>query len=214
MQEPSWERSLVDRLVADARPVRRLWRPEVRLLAWLVLAGLLLVTLSTHVLRADLSLRLRTPGFLIEEWLLVIGAALLGLEALRAAVPDRPGGRVTAAAGWGALGLAVLLMLREPVHGAWTVETFLELGRPCVWRALVWGALPWVLLLLAVRRGAPLARRRAGLLAGAATWGLTCAALRVCCQTDEVLHLGAFHALPLLVGTLATAALAPLLLAD
>jgi hypothetical protein len=214
MTEPARERALIDRLVADAGPVRRLWSPEVRLAIWLVLAALVLVVPATRVLRADVSLQLENAAFVFEEGLLLVGAVLLGLEAMRAAVPGRPAGRATTIVGWGALGLGLVWMLREPVHGAWTVDTFLDVGRHCIWRALAWGAVPWLILLVALRRGAPLARRRAGALAGAATWALVCPALRVCCQTDEVLHPSVFHALPLVGGVLASAALGPVLLGE
>jgi hypothetical protein len=209
-----WERSLVDRLVADARPVRRLWQPEVRWAAWLAVSALIIGLPALGVLRVDLPLRAKAPAFLLEQGLMLLGAILLAHEAMHAAVPGRHVGRGLEIAGWVALGLGVALMLAEPVHTGWTSETFLELGRHCVWRALIWGAIPWAVFLLALRRGAPFARRHAGALAGAATFGLSCAAIRVCCQTDEVLHLGAFHILPLVGGILVSAAVAPLLIRD
>lgn len=214
MSEPGWERRLVDRLVADAHPVRRLWSPEVRLVVWLAIAVAVLIAPATRVLRDDLVLRLRNPAFVLEQGLMLVGAVFLGLEALRAAVPGQGAGRASTIVGWGALGLALIWMLREPVHGGWSVDTFLDVGRPCIWRAVAWGAVPWIVLLIALRRGAPLARRRAGVLAGAATWALVCPALRVCCQTDELLHLSVFHALPLVAGAALSAALAPILLAE
>jgi len=213
MDEPGWGRSLVDRLVADARPVRRLWRPEMRLGAWLALAVVALAFPAARVARADLAMRLHAPAFILEQGLLIIGSVLLGLEALRRVIPGRVTGRALMVAGFAALGLAVLSMLRLPVHHAWTLQTFLDVGRPCLWRAAIWGAAPFVLLLLALRRGAPLEQRRVAMLAGAAAWALTCVALRVCCQTDELLHLATFHAFPLVAGTLVAAVLGPLALA-
>jgi hypothetical protein len=213
MDEPGWQRSLVDRLVADAGPVRRLWRPEARLAVWLALATVALAVPAAQVARADLALRLRAPAFILEQGLLIVGSVLLGLQALRTVIPGRVTSRALTVAGFAALGLAVLSLVRLPVHHAWTFETFLDVGRPCLWRAAVWGAIPFVVFLLALRRGAPLAQRRVATLAGAATWGVTCVALRVCCQTDELLHLGTFHALPLVGGTLAAAVLGPAALA-
>src|SRR5262245_45822676 len=212
MAEPGWERSLVDRLVADARPVRRLWRPEMRLVVWLALAVAALAIPAARVTRADLAIRLHAPAFILEQALLIVGSVLLGLEALRTVIPGRLRSRVLTVAGFTAVGVAVLSMLRLPVHHAWTVETFLDVGRPCLWRAAIWGAIPFVLLLLALRRGAPLDLRRSAMFAGAAAWALTCVALRVCCQTDELLHLATFHAFPLIAGTLAAAVLGPLAL--
>ncbi len=203
------ERALVDRLVADARPVRRLWSPGARLVLWLVLAAVVLSVPAGRVLREDVSLRLRDPAFVFEQGLLLLAGVLLGLEAFRAAVPGRAHGSATTIAGWSALLLAILWMLRAPVHGAWTLDAFLAIGRPCLRRAFVWAVVPWAGLLVALRRGVPLEGRRAGLLAGAATWALVCAALRVCCQTDEFLHLGTFHAFPLIAGALLSAVLGP-----
>ena len=214
MMEPGWDRAFLDRLVADTLPVRRLWPPEMRLVVWLMLAALVLIAPATRVLREDVSLQLLSPAFVLEQGLLLLGGVLLGLEALRAAVPGRRAGSVSTVVGWSALGLAVAWMLREPVHNAWTLDAFLEVGRPCIWRALAWGTIPWIVLLIALRRGLPLARRRAGLLAGAATWALVCPALRMCCQTDELLHLSMFHAIPLVAGAFVSGVLGPVLLAE
>jgi Negative regulator of sigma F len=213
MTEPDRERALVDELVADARPVRRLWSPEARLALWLVLAAVGLAALAAGVTRDDLPLRLQSPSFLLEQVLLLLGGGLLGLEAFRAAVPGRALRSATLVAGWVALGLGLGWMLRAPVHTAWTRDAFLEIGRPCLWRALAWGALPWIGLVVALRRGMPLDRRRAGVLAGIATWALVYPAVRMCCQTDELLHLSVFHAAPVVVAAVASGLLGPVLLA-
>ena len=212
MQDPSWQRTLIDRLVADAQPVRRLWRPEIRLLLWLGVVVLGLILPAAGVLRADLSLRLRAPGFLLEEGAMVVSATLLGLAALRAAVPGRDPGRSTVLVALAALAVVGVMLLSQPVHHGWTAETFVDVGMRCLVRSFVWAALPLALLLVALRRGAAVAPWRVGAMAGVAAWGLTFVAVRMCCQTDELLHLGVFHALPLVVGTAATAGLAPLVL--
>ena len=213
MDEQGLGQSLVDRLVSDVRPVHRLWRPELRLVVWFALAVAALLVPAAWVLLAEPPVRLYGSAFVLEQGLLVAGAVLLGLQALRTVVPGQASSRALTLAGFAALGLAVLSMFRLPVHHAWTVETFLDVGRPCLWRAAIWGAVPFALLLVALRRGAPLARRRTAMLAGAASWALTCAALRVCCQTDELLHLLSFHALPLCAGTLMAMLLGPPVLA-
>ena len=61
MQEPSWQDELIDRLVTDARPVHRLWRPEVRLLVWLAVFALVAVFVGGRFVRSDLELQLRSP---------------------------------------------------------------------------------------------------------------------------------------------------------
>ena len=77
-----------------------------------------------------------------------------------------------------------------------------------------WTLVPWALLVIAVRRAAPHGSRFTGALVGAAAWGLTFAALRLCCQTEELLHLSVFHVLPLVTGTLLSAVLGPVLLGE
>ena len=211
--ESDRDRALVEELVADARPVRRLWSPEVRLALWLVLAAAALAVLAARVARDDLPLQLRSPSFLLEQALLLLGGGLLGLAAFRAAVPGRTLGTVTLVAGWTALALGLGWMLRAPLHTAWTLDAFVELGRPCLWRALAWGALPWIVLVVALRRGMPLDRRPVGVLAGVATWALVYPAVRMCCQTDELLHLSVFHAAPVLLAAVASGLLGPVLLA-
>ena len=49
-------------------------------------------------------------------------------------------------------------------------------------------------------------------LAGAAAFGLTFVVMRFCCRTDELMHLGVFHVLPVLIGTALSAGLGVLLL--
>jgi hypothetical protein len=210
---PDRERALVDRLLADARPVRRLWSPEVRLALWLAVAAAGLAVLAARVARDDLPSQLLSPSFLLEQALLLLGGGLLGLEAFRAAVPGRALRSATLVAGWTCLALGLGWMLRAPVHTAWTLDAFMELGQPCLWRALAWGALPWIVLVVALRRGVPLERRRAGVLAGVATWAIVYPAVRMCCQTDELLHLSVFHAAPVLLAAVASGLLGPVLLA-
>jgi hypothetical protein len=111
-----------------------------------------------------------------------------------------------------ALAIVAALLATKPIHSGWTMETFLEIGRPCLWRSLAWSALPWALLFAAVRRGAPIEPLRAGALIGAAACGVTLVALRLCCQTEELLHLGVFHVLPFLALALMSAALGAVLL--
>jgi hypothetical protein len=207
MREPSWQDELIDSLVTDARPVRPLWRPEVRLGVWLAVVALVAVVVGTDFLRADLPARLRSPLFLLEVAAMLLAGSLLGLEALRAAVPGQRPGRLAAGISIAALALTALLQLREPIHWGWTSDVFIEIGLLCLWRTAALVVVPWAWLLVALRRGAPLASGRAAALGGAAAWGLTFVVMRFCCQVDELLHLTVFHVLPVLAGTALSAGL-------
>jgi hypothetical protein len=206
----AWQQNLVERLVADATPVRRLWRPEVRLLIWLLLVIPAVALPTSTVLRDDVARQLRRPAFLLEEAAMLAAAGLLALAALRTAIPGRRSGRAFSLAAATALVLGALLVFSKPIF-SWTPDAFLEVGLPCLWRSFAWTLVPWVLLLIAVRRAAPLESRWIGALVGAAAWLHTFGAVRLCCQTEELLHLGVFHVLPLVTGTLLSAALGPVL---
>jgi len=214
MRDLGTQRDFVDRLVADATPVRRLWRPEVRLLVWLAAVLPAVAFPTSHVLRDDVAQQLRTPAFLLEEAAMLVAAALLALAALRAAVPGHRSGRTLSLVTALALALGGLLVFGKPVFGGWTPDVFLTIGLRCLGRSFAWTLVPWALLLVAVRRAAPLERRFTGALVGAAAWGLTFGALRLCCQTEELLHLSVFHVLPFVTGTLLSAMLGPVLLEE
>ena len=214
MREPGWQQDLVDQLVADATPVRRLWRPEVQLLVWLAAVLPAVAFPTSHALRDDLAQQLRTPAFLLEESAMLVAAAFLALAALRAAVPGHRSGTALSLVAALALAFGGLPVFGKPVFGGWTPNVFLTIGLPCLWRSFAWTLVPWALLVIAVRRAAPHGSRFTGALVGAAAWGLTFAALRLCCQTEELLHLSVFHVLPLVTGTLLSAVLGPVLLGE
>jgi hypothetical protein len=213
MEEPtSWQDELIDRLVADTQPVRRLWRPEVRLLLWLAVFALVAVFVGGRFVRSDLESQLRSPLFLLEAAAMLVAGSLLGLEALRAAVPGQQHGRVVVWTIVATLAIVVLLLLRQPIHWGWTPDVFLKFGMWDLVGTALLVAVPWAWLLVALRRGAPLAGGRAAALAGAAAFCLTFVVMRCCCRTDELMHLGVFHVLPVLVGTALSAGLGVLLL--
>jgi hypothetical protein len=207
MRKPSWQDELIDSLVTDARPVRRLWRPGVRLGVWLAVVALVAVVVATGYLRADLASRLQSASFLLEAAAMLLAGSLLGLEALGAAVPGRRPAPFAVGVIVAAVALAAVLELRQPIDWGWTPDVFIQLGLLCLWRTAALVVLPWAWLLVALRRGAPLASGRAAALAGAAAWGLTFVIMRFCCQIDELLHLTVFHVLPVLVGTALSTAL-------
>ena len=212
MQEPSWQDELIDRLVKDARPVRRLWRPEVRLGVWLAVVALVAVFIAGRFVRIDLASKLHSPAFLLEAAAMLVAGSLLGLEALRAAVPGYRHSRAVARTIIAMLAIVALMLLRQPIYWSWTPDVFLKFGVLDLVGTAILVAVPWTWLLVALRRGAPLASGRAAALAGAAAFCLTFVVMRCCCRTDELMHLGVFHVLPVLIGTALSAGLGVLLL--
>lgn len=81
---------LIDTLVMDVRPVRRLRSPLRRAMGWsgLGLAIALLVGV-VHGVRGDIGVRLADPAFLIGTGSALATAVLAAVAALMAALPDR-----------------------------------------------------------------------------------------------------------------------------
>jgi hypothetical protein len=196
----SLHQALVERIVTDLRPVRRLQPVRVRLALWIALEAAVLLLVIWHGARHDLGEQLRNPGFLLG----VLGFALAGAVgaalALRAAIP----GREPAAGEFALLtGLAIasaLSLLWMPVDVNLSVGSFIRTGLPCVVGIAVFALVPWLTLLWAVRRAAPMAPASQGALAGAAAFLFSFAVMRLKCPIDDRMHLLVWHLLPVLAG--------------
>jgi hypothetical protein len=81
---------LIDRLAAEARPVRRLKRPTVRALAWLALAALFIAVVAALVgIRPGLTAQLRDPWFALGRAGALATAITAAIAAFQLSVPDR-----------------------------------------------------------------------------------------------------------------------------
>jgi hypothetical protein len=188
----------VDRLAAELRPVRRLRRPGRRLLVWLLLEAAVLALVASGGLRHDLVGRLASPRFVAELAVLVVAGGLAATLALRAAVPGRePRGRE------GALVLVlvmltVLAIVTAPGPAEGAAGGSPAGGAACTANLAALATIPWLGLLFALRRGAPVVPAAAGALAGAAAMLVAAAILRVACPHDGARHLLEWHLAPLL----------------
>ncbi|AEI82181.1 hypothetical protein CNE_BB1p07640 (plasmid) [Cupriavidus necator N-1] len=81
---------LIESLVADAKPVRRLHRPLVRVVCWLLLAALLLaLVMLVNGVRPDLALKLQQPVFVTSVAAAIGTGILAAAAAFIASVPGR-----------------------------------------------------------------------------------------------------------------------------
>lgn len=196
----SVHRSTVDRIVADLRPVRRLWPLSLRLAVWAALeAGVLLfVAYRSH--RADLTHDLTNSWYLLVIVAFILTGVVGATLALRAALP----GREPRPAETGFLvvlaSASPLLLLHQPFNGTVLVSSFIETGLPCALGTFMYAAVPWLALLWAVKRGAPLSAGFDGALIGTAAFFSSFAIMRVNCPIDEATHLLVWHFLPALIG--------------
>jgi hypothetical protein len=206
MEIPRNHQALVERLAADLRPGPRLRSPTARMLAWMALPAALLIGAAVTHLRADLAERFRAPAFVLELGLLAAGAGISTWLVFRAAVPDR---RSAAGGFWLTLGLvaaAVAALLAEP----WSLPPsggFAAVGAGCLEKTVILASLPWVVLVVALRRGAPVAPATGGALAGAAAFLLANVVMRVVCPIEAHLHVLTWHLLPAGVAAVLSGAL-------
>ena len=197
--------ALVARLQADLNPVRPLWSPSLRLASWLVLAGLVVAIAMGAGLRHDLAIQLGRPFYLLELGTLLGAGAAAAAAALSGAVPGRDGRRM----GHVALVLGLLsggLILSEPPAAEFSAARFVESGLQCAFCVIIFGLLPWIALVAAVARGAPLDGRVTGAHAGGAAFLIGTAAVRVACPIDDPLHVLTWHMAPVIVWTAVSAA--------
>jgi hypothetical protein len=200
MQVPSGHEAIVERLVGDAPPVHRLRPPVVRLVAWLFLPVVVIVSAVAWSHRPDLAEQLRRPPFVLGVGTLLVAALVTAWLALRAAVPGGEPRRQAVGLALALAGTAVLLLPWGPIDTVVPLGRFVETGARCFLMTALMAVPTFVALFVALRRGATLAPLAAGGLAGTAALLLAAAAMRVACPADDALHLITWHMLPIPVG--------------
>jgi hypothetical protein len=161
--------NLIERLIPDFQPVRRLWPASTRLVCWsLFEAALLLLSVAIRGY-GNLPELSQDEGQLIGIGLLLlvsIGAAFL---ALKSAVPGR---EVT----WPQMGILIVVVVAAfsyvPGGRPNDVPENLSLAIPQLFGL---AALPWLCLFWAVRRGVPLQPEVTGAATGVAAFCLAAA---------------------------------------
>ncbi|HEX9193148.1 MAG TPA: NrsF family protein, partial [Burkholderiales bacterium] len=177
---------LIESLVANAAPVRRLRPPVARAVGWLLFAALMLALLAvSHEVRPDLALRLRQPEFVIGIAASLATGVLAAIASFLLSIPDR-------SRGW--------LLLPVPALFVW-VST---IGYGCLinWVSLQPGSLPFgdeagcfallvltgvplsLAMLIMLRHAALLEPTRVAISGGLAVAALTATALSIFHEHD------------------------------
>ncbi len=172
---------LVRRLAASAGPVRRLPHPMWRALMWFMLAlayaaGLVFIM----GLRSDFAVRVTEPHFLIEVWAAILTSMMAAAAAFCSTCPGRPLWERLAPLPFLLVWLASLgegCWRDWTLHGLQGLAILQELG--CLWKIMATSAAPFVLILIMVRRGAPIAPYLTTGLATLAASSLIAAAMLV-----------------------------------
>lgn len=205
MVTPEHHDALVDRLVQATTPVRRLWSVRARFAVFAALGTLALAAASLASPRPDLLQRLHDPSYTLGLGLLIAATCATAFLALRSSVPDRFPSRAESSlvALLALVAAAVTALPNDAPHGTVTPEWL------CAVRTFIVAALPWTLLLIAIRRGAPVRLTTTAAYAGAAALLLSTAILRTGCPQDGPTHWLAWHFAAVVLGVAGSAALAP-----
>jgi hypothetical protein len=206
--------SLVDRLVADLEPVRAVRLGAVYgwalVLEFVVIA---VVAAVTGMGRAHLA-QMADPATLAVVVVLGLGSCLAALTAARLSLP----GRVVSDPLRGLLLatpllLAAAIVLVAPWGGGWRgFLGELAAGMPCM-AHLVLLALPlWTVLLLFLRRLAPLDPGPIGVFTGLSAMLQGAILLQLTCPAHDAWHLALTHYVPILVFGLAMSGIAGVIL--
>ncbi|OIQ91074.1 hypothetical protein GALL_270400 [mine drainage metagenome] len=172
---------LIDALVAETAPVRRLPPPRRRLLSWLAVSlPALAMLVAVMGLRHDLALRLAEPRFLTQETAALATALTAALAALYAGIPGTPRWRLTLPL----LPFAVwTLSLGQQCWHEWLAFGLSGMSfhpdAECIPGIAMAGLAPALAMLAMIRRGAPFQPRLTVGLATLAAAALGDAALRL-----------------------------------
>lgn len=201
--------ALIKSLASTSAAVRPLPRPGVRTAVW-ALGSLAYVALVVGVmkLRPDLSIVVADPRFLLEQSAALMTAVTAALAAFCLNIPDRQGRvvflPVVPLAVWiGSLGNDCI---RTIMSAGWAAVPF-EQDWMCIPAIALAGSLPAALMVLMLRRGAPLNPTLSMALGGLAAAGLGSFGLRLFHSQDASLmvlvwQLGTVALLALLTGAM------------
>ncbi len=192
---------LVNRVIENFVPARRIWPVRVRLALWLALECGILLLIAFGVPRPDLAAALQTPWYLLQSGLFIFAGTVAGALALRTAIPAREATRDELSVVAFAAITAALAAALVPAHTEITVNAFFHSGVRCLVCTGVFAALPWFALFWAVKRGAPFLTRMEGVLIGAAAFSFAFVATRLGCPIDDSLHILVWHIMPGVAGT-------------
>lgn len=205
--EPS---DFIAQMADDLTPVTPI-RP---LHAWLGVALAVVVTVMALMvvegLWSGLTMGEASAYFFIVHGLLLVMGIAAATNVIRMARPRV--GNDYSGAKW-ATGMVAVL----PFAALWSLFSAPELahahslawGLSCVAAATLSSSLTFVVLIMWLRRGAPVSLRSAGWQSGVAAGGMGTVAYALCCPLDDIVHLGIYHVAPIGITALIGAVVVP-----
>lgn len=210
--------ALMDRLAVNVRPVQPLDdRPTMMVVATLLLvtATLMMVWLG---LRADLMAGQPHPMFLLRSGTLAVLGIVSAAAVVSQAHPGVGRNRQSWSQGWKvAAAMALLFPLSgavmafdQPEHAMAMVRA--ASGWECLRMSLLTASLCALPMLWHLRRGAPVAPERAGLLVGLSAGSLGALAYNLHCPFNSMVYTGLWYGVAVSVATVAGRLIVPRLI--
>ena len=206
--------ALVDRLVADLTPVEPMDNRATVVVLISLLAAAAALLLAWLGPRPDLLALQLHPMFLLRSGTLAALAVVSVAATLSQARPGvaRHGQGWKVAAAMAALFplVGAVMALANPDHARAVMA--MPSGWQCLCMSLISGSICAVPMVLHLRRGAPVAPERAGLLVGLAGGSLGALAYGLHCPFDSVVYIGLWYGLAVAGAALAGRLLVPRLI--
>jgi hypothetical protein len=190
---------LVNQILSNARPVRRVSALWIQWLVWLVLSlvavGLSLLKTGLQADAGRVFTQMTPVGFIMMAF---IGAALAAWEAIASSVPGRQTGssyRIFSALVLVAL-VAFPFLFFYPAGESFDVIGAFCNGLECVERVVLIGIVPWILLGRILSRNASFKPGWTGAWAGASAFLIGTIAVQLHCPSWDARHMLAAHLFP------------------
>jgi hypothetical protein len=206
--------ALIAELVDGLEPVRPLRFAEGMLLALAAAAVTAVVVLGIYGLRYDLAAGLVDPMHLVATGLylgLALAATVTVVIMGRPQVGSDHSGWRWAAAMAGLLPLAGVIVAAERGASVFS-DGAVHMGTECLEVGIGSSLLVFAMLVLWLRRGAPTAPGRAGLVAGIAAGAFGTFTFSLHCPVTDIVHIGIWHSAVVLAMGLAGRVLVPRLI--
>ncbi len=164
---------LLDRLLDDFRPVKRLWPVGVRLALWVLLDAAIVGIGAAVAGGADLREQFQQPARLFAITPVLLATIAAAYLALRSAIPDRAASVAELSALVLTMAGALMVANFAPVAAAESLRAARGSGLSAILRMTGLATGPGLALFWAVRRGVPVQARATAGLIGVAGFGFS-----------------------------------------
>jgi hypothetical protein len=164
---------LIDRLLDDFRPVKRLWPVGVRLALWVLLDAAIVGIGAAVAGGADLREQFQQPARLFAITPVLLATIAAAYLALRSAIPDRAASVAELSALVLTMAGALMVANFAPVAAAESLRAARGSGLSAILRMTGLATGPGLALFWAVRRGVPVQARATAGLIGVAGFGFS-----------------------------------------